>query len=206
MEVSMWEQAGNLLYAVWFGAICGILYDILRIVRVLHGVRYPGRFSAWLSRLRLPFLPEGYASPRPTRYGKRVQSLLIFLGDFLYLLLVGMLFSVFIYWQNDGVFRFYMLFGATIGYMAYYFTVGRLVLASAEAVAAFLRILLAYLVMLVRIPIGYICRCLWYLLYRLYRMFVYIAGRVETLLLVPMASRRIKRRMLAEARNGCFDI
>ena len=206
MEVSMWEQAGNLLYAVWFGAICGILYDILRIVRVLHGVRYPGRFSSWLSRLRLPFLPEGYASPRPTRYGKRVQSLLIFLGDFLYLLLVGMLFSVFIYWQNDGVFRFYMLFGATIGYMAYYFTVGRLVLASAEAVAAFLRILLAYLVMLVRIPIGCMCRCLRYLLYRLYRMFVYIAVRVETLLLVPMASRRIKRRMLAEARNGCFDI
>lgn len=156
----MAAQTASFFAAVLFGVLCGVLYDGVRILRVLLGVRYGGVVSARLQTLRFPLLPHDFAARAPGRAGVRAQRVLIFVGDFLYMALLGALFCVFVYWQNDGVFRLYLLIGAVLGYTAYYLSVGCLVLASAESVALVLRLLFAYLFLLVRAPLLFLFRWL----------------------------------------------
>ena len=120
-----------------------------------------------------------------------LQSVFVFLGDLLWLPTVGGLFSVFVYWQNDGVFRLYMLVSAIIGFVLYYHTVGRLVLLAAETVALVLRILLFYLFLLLSLPFRFLyavgCKS---------ARFLYAAA------VVPLYSGRHLRKRLRLAREG----
>ena len=160
MAVTMAAQTASFFVAILFGVLCGVLYDGVRILRVLLGVRYGGAVSARLLSLRFPHLPPDFAARGPGRAGKRAQGVLIFVSDLLYMIVVGALFCVLVYWQNDGIFRSYLLAGAVLGYTAYYVSVGRLVLASAESVAFALRLLFAYLFLLVRTPLLFLFRWL----------------------------------------------
>lgn len=202
MAVSMWAQAAGLLYALLFGLLCGALYDGIRILRVLHGVHYGGQASARIQTLRPRFLPP----PRPHgRVGERAQGALIFLEDVLYLAVAGALFSVFVYWQNDGVFRSHLLVGTLLGFFAYYFTVGRLVLSAAESLAALLRLLFACLFFLAALPVRFLWRrgkrgALW--LGRTMRRFL---RRTRVKLLLPLYARREARRLLASAQRGFLN-
>lgn len=196
MEVSMMEQSLSLLLSLFFGVLCGALYDVLRILRVLHGVKYGTGVSAHLRERRLPLLPHTFTAKKIGKNREALQKTLIFFGDLFYAVTVGLLFCVFVYWQNDGSFRFYLLVGAAVGASLYLATVGRLVIASAETIAACLRIVFLYLLFFVYTPVRFVLRHIMRILRALFRFFCR--------LLLPLYSAHRKQRLLKQAEKGSF--
>lgn len=191
MEVLVEAQWVSALLALLFGVLAGALYDVLRILRILCGAhsKKPQERSVSLS---LPFLPKDFFLPKPK--GKRsavFSAIFVFFCDLLWFSAVGALFSVFVYWQNDGIFRFYILLCAVMGFILYYKTVGRLVLLVAESVALVLRIVLFYIALLIAMPF----RLLW-ITFQKSRQFV------DTFILLPYRSRKEMRRLLRLAEEG----
>lgn len=191
MEVLVSAQWRSVAFAVLFGVLAGVLYDFLRVLRILCGVR-TGEAKIAPLRRPLPFLPADFFERKPAGRGRRIFHVtLVFLCDLLWLPTVGALFSVFVYWQNDGVFRFYMLFAAFLGFLLYIRTVGRLVLHIAERLALLLRILLFYATLLLSLPLRLICAFL--------RLLARFLGRT---VLLPLYSRGRMRMCLKRARRG----
>jgi hypothetical protein len=160
MQVSMWGLLVALLYSLAFGAFLHLLYDGIRIARVLCGVRYGGRVSSRLQACRLPLLPPDFATRPPKKAGERLRTAFIVATDILFCLVAGLLFSVFVYWQNDGEVRAVLLLGAAAGFALWHQTVGRLILLVSETLAFCLRVVAAYLFLLVRLPLSFLARLL----------------------------------------------
>ncbi len=133
MELSMREMGSAFLLSVLLGIIFGLCYDPLRILRIIRGER-GGAFSRVLTAAE----------------------------DFLLLAVYGALFSIFVYAVNDGVVRGFMLIGVALGFFAYYFTVGRLVMAASERIIALLKRAIRYAVKAIARPmrrvIGFVYR------------------------------------------------
>lgn len=191
MEMAVSAQWHSVALALLFGALSGVLYDLLRILRVLCGMHGSCPVPPPPARA-LPFLPNGFFEPKPRKKGTRAfYAVFVFLCDMLWLPTVGALFSVFVYWQNDGVFRLYMLCSAVVGFAVYYQTVGRLVLLTAETVAIILRIAFFYIFLLLSLPFR----------------FLYTVGRksmrfLYTVAVLPLSSAHRLRKRLHRTREG----
>ncbi len=128
LETFFEKQAQIVATSFILGLIFGASYDIIRINHILCSlVSYRGG-KRRMKRGAVPFL-------------------LVFLTDLIWMLLVGAVFSVWVYRVNDGRFRWFIAAGAAAGFAVWHATLGRLVLAFAEAVAAFVRRLLRLLVL-----------------------------------------------------------
>ncbi len=120
MEVSMRAAALSALLSVAVGAMLGVFYDVIRLSRVLFGI--------------------SVASPFGTRSLRRyVSYLLCALGDLLFFAVAAVVMAVFFFLRSNGIVRGYALLGAFCGFLLYYNTVGRLLIGTFEAVAAFVR-------------------------------------------------------------------
>lgn len=191
MEVHISAQWTAALLALLLGVLFGVLFDILRILRILCGIRAKKAEERPFS-LSLPFLPKSFFVPKTKGKGNAVFcAVFIFFCDLLWFFAVGVLFSVFVYWQNDGIFRLYILLSAIIGFVLYYNTLGRLVLRAAESLALALRILLFYIALLLSLPF----RALWTVWQKCRQL-------VRIFILLPCYSNREMRRILRLAREG----
>ncbi len=173
MEVSVLAQLRSVVAAVGFGIFLGLLYDVGRILFVFFGWEGSGQVPTCLRHFSFPLLSAGTLCRETKKGTRRVRNAAIFLRDVGFMLVVGILFSVFVYWQNDGIFRWYLLFGTGLGFAAYAATIGRLVLFSSATIAFFLHVLAAYLFLFVRVPALWLFRavrrglfCVFRFLYR----------------------------------------
>ena len=148
---------GMLLWGFVCGAGLGGMWDVIRITRVLLGVRYPSRGAERLYEMPLPILRRTVSRPA-SGIGKRSlpQSILrhavIFLEDVLFGVMWGVIMTLLIYFTNDGIFRAMAPIGMLCGFFAYYWTVGRLVLSLSQGIVFFLRAALCYLVAAILLP------------------------------------------------------
>jgi hypothetical protein len=152
LGIPLSKQLSALLLSLACGGLCGALYDLFRISRVLLG------FSEYTSAAR-----KLYAAPLPLigsvcRPGKtsvrnRIEHALIALGDVLYGILSGCVFSVFLYVAASGCFRWFYLAGAGIGFLIYYFTIGRIVVLSSDVIVYVLRLVAAYVRYFLCLPV-----------------------------------------------------
>ncbi|MGN1346663.1 MAG: hypothetical protein ACI4V1_07745 [Eubacteriales bacterium] len=121
MEIFIGKQLQVVVYSFVLGLIFGGLYDIIRIVHILCGIASYSGETAVMRRGKLPFL-------------------LFFLFDTAYVLTVIVVFSVFLYWQMNGIFRLFVLLSAVAGFAVYYGTAGRVVMFCSETIVRFLRL------------------------------------------------------------------
>lgn len=196
----MWGLLFALLYSLAFGGLLHLVYDGIRIARVLCGVRYHGGMSERLRACRLPLLPPGFATRPPRRAGERLRAVFVFLTDVLFCLLSSFLFSLFVYWQNDGEFRAILLVGAALGFAVWHITLGRLIVAASETVAFFLRVLAFYLFLLVRVPVLLLLRSLWRVARLIFTLLRRLTSALYERLYLPHRSRREEKRRL----RACF--
>ena len=89
---------------------------------------------------------------RESKIKDGVVCALVCIGDVLFSLLAGALFCVFLYFFNDGIFRWQALVFCVFGFFVYYNTVGRLVISLAEFFVIFLRILTKFLAFSIAFP------------------------------------------------------
>lgn len=130
------EQLSVLFMALLLGIFLGAVYDVFRVIRVGAGVRYGGPVFDRLRDKKLPLI-GAYSLGRGKNITDKIKNVIVAVGDVVFSLAAGIAVSVFIYRYCYGIVRWYVFFGALLGFLAYYFTVGRVVLTVAEFIVFF---------------------------------------------------------------------
>lgn len=180
MEISMKTQLIITAYAVIVGAVIGVIYDIIRISRVFSGVTETTS-QAKMYTLKLPLIGTG--TERKSNFPKFCgfsensffyrrkngrkkdgivsdvyKNVFVFVGDILFFLIVSPLFTVFIYYANSGKIRWYLVTGAVIGFVLYYFTIGRLIMLFSSLIVFIIRSAGAYIIYFTLRPVVILIR------------------------------------------------
>jgi len=207
MEVSMIRQALILLYSIIIGASLGIVYDIIRIQRVMIGVRYGHKTVKMLVNINLPLI--GARSVKPSAIKEKIKAIMrflrtiiIFVQDIFFFIFAGLCVTVFVYHANYGQIRWFALFGLVLGFFIYYNTVGRAVMMFSEFIVFLIGALFSYIWHFIYVPVSFISRhtC------RLFnRAFKFLIGAITALVLNIRAavwSEGAFQRVLGNAKNG----
>lgn len=167
MGIPSSQQLSALLYSLLCGVLLGVLQDVLAVPRILCGFSEPARISTFWARVSLPGIGR---INRPTDKTERrcARLILLSVGDILFAVCAGAVFSLFLYHRASGVFRWFYLFGAGTGWFVYSRTLGRLTAALADAAAYVVRAAVLYLLLplrmlgrLVRFTVSMMQRVLW---------------------------------------------
>ena len=120
IDLSQSELAILLLRSLLSGALLGVAYDILRAFKMLLGVEY--------------------GSSGTDECGAKSVFIFIitFVTDLLFFTGAGC-FAIFLAYAGGGFFRGMILLGMAIGFLLYYFTLGRAVLALNSKIIALLK-------------------------------------------------------------------
>lgn len=139
-----------LLASLLLGVIMGGLYDVLRIQRVLLGI------SRYTEAADAPIFRPKFCTPKKKKMSGRASQMIkyicLVLQDVIFCFTVGILLAVLLFYQNNGEFRGFVLAGAAVGFFAYYFTIGKLVIRASEYVVFALKTAMLYLVYYVTLP------------------------------------------------------
>ena len=132
MEISPIRLFFLLISSFFLGIGAGALYDLHRIVRVLFGVRYTKNRPTKLFLQPLPIIKRPLGEIHCGKVKNTLLSILIFVQD-LFLCCVSALGIVILnYTFNDGRFRFYTVIALLLGFLVYYFTLGKVVIFLSE--------------------------------------------------------------------------
>ncbi len=143
MEISFASQLFVFLASLILGLVLGVLYDVIRIIRALLGISYINRFTQRLKVLRLPLIKNPLC--KAGVHSRTFDSIIIFITDVVYFLIVTLALMIYIYHMNSGIVRWYIFAGAMIGMLMYYITIGRLVISVSEYIVFFLKVIFSYL-------------------------------------------------------------
>ena len=139
MEISPMRIFWMLIYSFGFGMLGGALNDINRLLRVLLGVRYRKERMKWLYGIKIPLLGRPLKDRGEGRISGALLSLVIFVQDVFLMFFLGAG-AVFInYSFNDGRVRIYTPLLIILGFVFYYFTIGRAVIYFSEFIAFAIR-------------------------------------------------------------------
>ena len=146
MEISPYMLSLLLVYSLVFGVSVGVLNDINRIVRVALGI--------------------SHANGASIRRGARkifgaVAVFVIALQDILLFAYMGIGVVVLNYYLNRGIFRIYSVVAAAVGFVLYYFTLGRVVMFFAERIIRAVRFVVGLIFRIVTAPARFLFRILW---------------------------------------------
>lgn len=182
----------SFLYALLLGIALGVLWDVFRTMRVWRGG--DAGQSAWSIKLRRY---RRRHSPYPIFRMKRNDAekphvshhfLWTFLEDLLFMMIAGISFLLFCFDINMGIVRWYLLLGVIAGFLLYYHTIGRLVIAWSALIGAFVRATLVffynytlyYVVVLLTFLVNRLLRLLRMMVHIFYDRFVFAALAAET--------------------------
>lgn len=123
---SLYEILYGGIYAFFLGAFLGFAYDFVRLIRVLLGTVYQGRFiKGPFSRRSVHIEARVKLFKEKHRIYRTLIKVLDIVLDFIYCLFCGISVAIFLYAVNCGVFRFLFLVGAFFGFWFYRKTIGR---------------------------------------------------------------------------------
>ncbi len=145
------------LYAVVLGLSLGLFYDAIRLLRMLLGVSYRGKFAHGpFDRLASGVRTRVAAYRLRYRFLRIASRVLDFFLDVFFFALAGVAFALFLYVWADGVFRFLFLIGMLFGFYLYRKTVGRIVFFFLRELASFTYLLLYLAYKVISIPIRFV--------------------------------------------------
>ncbi|MBE6538988.1 MAG: hypothetical protein E7671_05950 [Ruminococcaceae bacterium] len=153
MEISMSALWRMITFAFLLGIGFGVLYDVFRITRVMAGVEYAGigkKSTDRLYSIKYPFI--GKLEKKEGKIRKRFLHLFVGIGDIIFCLIIGVAFSIFLYYSNDGIFRWQAAAAGFLGFFLYYRTLGTLVIYFAEIICIFLKIIIKILLYAIAFP------------------------------------------------------
>lgn len=118
------------------GLILGVVYDVIRTVKMFFGVSYCKTESCTLPSAN-----------------KVILYIVTFLTDLIFWLFTGLISIALLYQIGGGVFRGMTYACMAIGFVIYYFTLGRLILKLNSSIVSFIKKLLNKLVALMLLPV-----------------------------------------------------
>ena len=139
LHLSFYEIIWGTAAAILLGAFFGIVYDIIRLIRILLGTRCCGVFISGFLTKKSKMIANKVQEFRINHVFFRV--LLKYFDavlDFFFFIFCAVCYSIFLYASNHGIFRFVFLFGCIGGFILYRKTLGRIVFYFLREIAAFL--------------------------------------------------------------------
>ena len=161
MEISQSGLARLLLYSAVGGAILGMLYLSLILVRAILGCESAEK-GKWILRVEEAELPLIKRKMRKIKQGGSLRFLLDFvlvLCDVVFVVLSGIAVILISYAYNGGQVRLAVIFGVSIGFFLCRCTIGRAFVQFSGALAVASRVFLEYLYEFVLCPLKLV-RCI----------------------------------------------
>ena len=143
------------VYALLCGVAMGILYDVLRLSRVMLGYRYISSRSAIIN--------NGFTQRFRNKNSidisqKALFRVILFFEDVFFVCIYAILFELLLFYGNSGEFRIVFLIAILLGFFVYYFSLGRITILFFEVWVIYLRSLIGYALYYVLLPIRFITR------------------------------------------------
>jgi hypothetical protein len=135
-----------MLYAFALGAALGVFYDVLRIFRLLLGLRPNAKETP---RVKLPLVG---AVGRPGRGGGFFAAAVTFVCDVLFFAVATAVYNVLVFHAANGQNRWFFTLAAIAGFAVYLLTVGRLTVRASGLIRFALSALFAYVFFFLSLP------------------------------------------------------
>ncbi len=153
MAISPIRMMWLLVFSLGFGAFCGLLNDVNRLIRIMLGIKYVSKRFEGLRSIKLPVIGAMSKEKKERRGEKLLTGTLIFLQDTFLFFFAGIGTVIINYYFNDGRLRIYAPMALLIGFLIYYFTVGKLVIAYSDVLVFLFRAFFAIFLAVFYIPI-----------------------------------------------------
>ena len=146
MEISQKLLCFLFLISFAAGLILGGVYDLLRLSRMLLGLsECPGSSDNQQGNLQ--------------RLKKIAHFGLLFLEDFLFVLLGGTCLLLILYFFNDGQFRFPALIGLGCGFFVYRATMSKPFLRLSTLLVRLIHRIIGFGIMCIKVPLKFLAKC-----------------------------------------------
>ena len=128
------EQLLYMLYSVIFGLFEGLLYTLIKVLRIAVGVSRGRSNSLDILKInnKLPKIkikiPIGI-----------LKAVFIHILDILYFIISASAFSVFVLYFNHGRIRWYLLLSVCLGFIIWYHSLGRLIMFISEYLVSIIK-------------------------------------------------------------------
>ncbi len=194
MEISMTALALEFLYSIILGVFLGIIYDAIRLLRVMRGTYKKSEIKT----NEIPeFIQRYIRLPKKKLVKKKKGTFFVAVGDVLFFVFSACAFSIFAYHFNDGVIRGFALFGMIFGFFVYYFTVGKLVLFLSFQIVNFVKMVFSYAFFLLIFPFFYIFEKIYTVFCSLICKISLIIYKTYVIIYIHRYSDRIHRRLVS---------
>lgn len=144
MQVQPIELFRLLMSSFMVGVALGVLYDVLRIGRVLIGMNH------YTSAATVPAFCPKFCKRREkksrTRFVTILLNILLGVQDILFCLTMGAAAAVLLFYHNNGEFRGFVIIAILAGLAVYLMTVGKLVINASEYVVFAVKTAILYIV------------------------------------------------------------
>lgn len=152
MEISPLMLLRLLIYSFLFGISAGAFNDLNRILRIFLKTKRTNKGLDRLYDTKLSLLKNLIGIRLIRRCAKILFSVLIFIQDIALFLYLGCGVVILNYYMNRGQFRLYTIAAALVGFVIYYFTIGRLMMVLAKGIAYVIRFVMTLLIYLISRP------------------------------------------------------
>jgi hypothetical protein len=174
IDLSQKLLSGLLLHSLIAGVIMGVIYDVIRLGKMLLGVEYG------VYRERVGFT-----------FKNAVTSAVTICSDVIFWLLFALCAVSLTYTLSGGVFRGLVYIGMLSGLCVYYFTLGKLTLKISSKISKVVKKTVRALIKIILIPL----RAIFCVFVRLYRLTI---GKIIVKIKEREKIRRQKRDAMAE--------
>ncbi|MBQ7669465.1 MAG: spore cortex biosynthesis protein YabQ [Clostridia bacterium] len=123
----------NCLRAFVLGLLLGAVYDVIRLSRIIFGVSVYSNKNYDFS-----LYSRGVKNIFSRKRGNIFTSIYLAVTDLLFCLLSAVIFILYMYIYNYGIFRWFILIFTALGFLFYYKTVGRLFVSVSTVISSYL--------------------------------------------------------------------
>lgn len=202
MEISPISMLWLLLWSFGFGALCGGVNDINRLARAMMGVKYGEPRFQRLYEIKLPILGRALGRKEKGKLQGAVMPVVFFLQDVFLFTFAGVGSAVINYYFNYGRLRIYAPLMTVLGFIFYYFTVGRAFLYVYEPIVFAIRGIFSVFLAIIYCPVQFFVKNLVKISKKIYKNIYKALVKKK-----KMVYNKVKERfVIKNASSGFVDI
>ena len=153
MEIFPLEMLKWTLWTFFCGVAMGIVYDVLRLSRVMLGFHYISSKSALIKNK----FTERFPIKNNIDITNKISfKIILFFEDLAFVLAFALVFILVLFYGNSGIFRLVFLIAIVLGFFAYYFSLGKITILFFDVWVIYIRTLVCYLIYYLLLPFRYI--------------------------------------------------
>lgn len=202
MYVSMSELSRMLLYSMLLGIFLGASYDVVRLFRITAGIKYKSARDKLYDYSSLAIVGKYFKNREQKNKKASAGRVYIAIGDIFFWVFSAICVSIFIYYFNDGIFRSFVIFGCIVGFLLYYFTVGKIILFISQEIIFYLKILLIYIGFFLFYPIFYLFGKIFCVFRIIIEKIILIIRKLYAIIYLYIYSLKAEKTILATSKGG----